>query len=158
VEDKTFGLKNKNKSSKVQAYIKNVHQNVFNEKGGESKKIEDQQRQKEEKKQKAAHQNLLMSMFKDLQGLDKKGKKKKEQEEIKNEEGMTESERTESINYYRDPREDYEDLIKNVTTDKICNHFLDAIEKAQYGFRWKCPNGGDKCQYKHALPEGYVFE
>lgn len=50
VEDKTFGLKNKNKSTKVQAYIKNVHNNVFNEKGGESKKIEDQNKQREEKK------------------------------------------------------------------------------------------------------------
>lgn len=66
-------------------------------------------------------------MFKDLQGLDKKGKKKKVEEEV-NEEGLTESERTESINYYKDPREDYPDLLKHVTTDKICNNFLDAIE------------------------------
>lgn len=97
-------------------------------------------------------------MFKDLQGLDKKGKKKKVEEEKVNEEGLTESERTESINYYKDPREDYPDLIKNVTTDKICNNFLDAIEWGQYGFRWVCNNGGDKCQYKHCLPEGYIFE
>lgn len=23
---------------------------------------------------------------------------------------------------------------------------------------WECPNNGDKCQYRHALPQGYVLE
>jgi uncharacterized protein (UPF0335 family) len=43
-------------------------------------------------------------------------------------------------------------------TDIICKHFLDAVEKRQYGWFWECPNGGDKCQYRHALPEGYVLK
>ena len=43
-------------------------------------------------------------------------------------------------------------------TDIICKHFLDAVEKRTYGWFWECPNGGDKCQYRHALPEGYVLK
>ena len=43
-------------------------------------------------------------------------------------------------------------------TDILCKHFLDAVEKRQYGWFWECPNGGDKCQYRHALPEGYVLK
>ena len=43
-------------------------------------------------------------------------------------------------------------------TDIICKHFLDAVERRQYGWFWECPNGGDKCQYRHALPEGFVLK
>lgn len=43
-------------------------------------------------------------------------------------------------------------------TDIICRHFLEAVEKRTYGWFWECPNGGDKCQYRHALPEGYVLK
>jgi len=43
-------------------------------------------------------------------------------------------------------------------TDIICKHFLDAVEKRTYGWFWECPNGGDKCQYRHALPEDYVLK
>ena len=34
----------------------------------------------------------------------------------------------------------------------------DAVELRQYGWFWECPNGGDKCQYRHALPEGFVLK
>jgi hypothetical protein len=40
----------------------------------------------------------------------------------------------------------------------ICNHFLDAVENNKYGWFWECPNGGDKCKYKHALPPGYQLK
>ena len=43
-------------------------------------------------------------------------------------------------------------------TDIICKHFLEAVEKRTYGWFWECPNGGDKCQYRHALPEGFVLK
>ncbi|KAF6251009.1 hypothetical protein COO60DRAFT_693819 [Scenedesmus sp. NREL 46B-D3] len=43
------------------------------------------------------------------------------------------------------------------TTSIICKFFLDAVEKRQYGWFWKCPNGSD-CKYKHALPPGYVLK
>jgi hypothetical protein len=42
------------------------------------------------------------------------------------------------------------------TTDKVCKFFIDAVENGKYGWFWQCPNGGDKCMYKHNLPPGYV--
>jgi hypothetical protein len=52
VEDKTFGLKNKNKSAKVQNYVKAVTQQVMNknQKGGTEKLITEEYKQKQEKK------------------------------------------------------------------------------------------------------------
>ena len=47
---------------------------------------------------------------------------------------------------------------KRTTTDIVCQYFLDAIEKEQYGWFWLCPNGGDTCKYKHSLPPGFVFK
>lgn len=32
------------------------------------------------------------------------------------------------------------------------------MEKNLYGWFWECPNNGEKCQYTHALPQGYVLE
>lgn len=45
---------------------------------------------------------------------------------------------------------------QKTTTDKVCKYFVSAIEDGKYGWFWVCPNGGDKCMYKHALPPGYV--
>jgi len=45
----------------------------------------------------------------------------------------------------------------NNPTAGICNHFLKAVEELKYGWFWQCPNG-DKCQYRHALPPGFVFK
>jgi len=44
------------------------------------------------------------------------------------------------------------------TTDKICKYFIEAIENEKYGWRWVCPNGGDKCMYRHSLPPGFVLK
>lgn len=44
------------------------------------------------------------------------------------------------------------------TTDKVCKFFIDAVENAKYGWFWTCPNGGDKCMYKHSLPPGFVLK
>lgn len=46
---------------------------------------------------------------------------------------------------------------QRTTTEKVCKYFIEAIEDGKYGWFWVCPNGGDKCMYKHALPPGYVF-
>jgi len=43
------------------------------------------------------------------------------------------------------------------TTDIICKFFLEAVEKSKYGWFWECPNG-EKCIYRHALPQGYVLK
>ncbi|KZM21754.1 metal ion binding [Ascochyta rabiei] len=44
------------------------------------------------------------------------------------------------------------------TTDKVCKFFIAAIEDQKYGWFWTCPNGGDKCMYKHSLPPGFVIK
>jgi len=44
------------------------------------------------------------------------------------------------------------------TTDIVCKHFIDAIETQKFGWFWECPNGGEKCQYRHALPPGFVLK
>jgi len=46
---------------------------------------------------------------------------------------------------------------QRTSTDKVCKFFIEAIEDGKYGWFWICPNGGDKCMYKHALPSGYGF-
>jgi hypothetical protein len=47
---------------------------------------------------------------------------------------------------------------QRTSTDKVCKFFIQAIEDGKYGWFWICPNGGDKCMYKHALPPGYVSQ
>ncbi|KAF9891826.1 hypothetical protein FE257_003310 [Aspergillus nanangensis] len=44
------------------------------------------------------------------------------------------------------------------TTDKVCKYFIDAVENQKYGWFWVCPNGGDKCMYKHSLPPGFILK
>lgn len=40
-------------------------------------------------------------------------------------------------------------------TNIICRYFLDAVEKRQYGWFWKCPNGAD-CKYRSVVAFGWV--
>ncbi|KAM7208603.1 translation machinery-associated protein 46 [Naviculisporaceae sp. PSN 640] len=47
---------------------------------------------------------------------------------------------------------------QRTTTDKVCKFFIEAIEDGKYGWFWICPNGGDQCKYKHALPPGFVLK
>lgn len=44
------------------------------------------------------------------------------------------------------------------TTDKVCKFFIEAVENGKYGWFWICPNGGDKCMYRHSLPPGFVLK
>lgn len=46
---------------------------------------------------------------------------------------------------------------KMPTTDIICKHFLEAVEKSKYGWFWECPSGA-KCIYRHALPPGFELK
>lgn len=89
--------------------------------------------------------------------------------------------KTEKKNVYQDTREDEEEKKKaetsadwdesklrsvvlskkgnqRTTTEKVCKYFIQAIEDGKYGWFWTCPNGGDKCMYKHALPPGFVLK
>ncbi|KAM0459218.1 hypothetical protein ACHAO4_002611 [Trichoderma viride] len=90
--------------------------------------------------------------------------------------------KTEKRNLYTDVREEEDDTKKKVetsadwdeeqlrkvvlskkgnqktSTDKVCKFFIQAIEDGKYGWFWICPNGGDKCMYKHALPPGFILK
>src|ERR1700761_7476819 len=44
------------------------------------------------------------------------------------------------------------------TTDKVCKYFIEAVENSKYGWFWTCPNGGEKCMYKHSLPPGFKLK
>lgn len=44
------------------------------------------------------------------------------------------------------------------TTDKVCKYFIDAVENSKYGWFWACPNGGEKCMYRHSLPPGFKLK
>ncbi|KAF8268458.1 hypothetical protein EI94DRAFT_1800393 [Lactarius quietus] len=43
------------------------------------------------------------------------------------------------------------------TTDIVCKFFIEAVESQRFGWFWQCPNG-DSCQYRHALPPGFVLK
>ena len=43
------------------------------------------------------------------------------------------------------------------TTDIVCKFFVEAIELQKFGWFWECPNG-ENCQYRHALPPGFVLK
>lgn len=162
IEDKTFGLKNKNKSAAVQKYIKGVQQQVKGvPKGGEQARLAAQLGQKEEKKKAQADQALLASLFKSVvelpkgqeakdiicsyykQGMCKKGDKCKFSHDL-----SSLPAKQEKFDLYHDPR--------STTSDITCQFFLEAVEADKMGWFWKCPNG-DECIYRHALPEGYII-
>jgi len=69
-EDKTFGLKNKNKSKSVQKYIKSI---VNNAQGAPKGGKEEQQRKEKEQKEKELQQKALMASMFNMQ-VDKKGR------------------------------------------------------------------------------------
>jgi hypothetical protein len=168
VEDKTFGLKNKNKSKAVQKYIASVKQSVKQVPG---QRPTNEHEVRQEKKQEAERAKLLNSLFGNLGILETK-KKKKPKEDDKG-----------KIDLYVDQRDQGGDSRENETmadwdqaklesvvgqrhgaqvrqcqTDIICKYFLDAVEKSLYGWFWVCPNGGDSCKYRHSLPPGYVLK
>lgn len=68
---------------------------------------------------------------------------------------MEEKGENSQIDVYKDPRFGTEDMPHD--TIITCKNFLDAVENELYGWRWICPNGGNKCGYRHMLPEGFVI-
>eukprot|EP00922_Rhytidocystis_sp_ex-Travisia-forbesii_P037779 GHVS01056276.1.p1 GENE.GHVS01056276.1~~GHVS01056276.1.p1 ORF type:complete len:355 (+),score=71.54 GHVS01056276.1:714-1778(+) len=172
VDDKTFGLKNKNKSKTVQKFIKGLASSVAGGqgKGGESGLTAVKLAEKDEKKKSAQQAALLASLFKGTENV----------KQIAIEEGKLydpKGSRVEQkINLYEDQREQKDEMENwDITrleaviaakhsesnansTDIVCKHFVDAVEKKQYGWFWNCPNGGDNCKYRHCLPPGYVLK
>ncbi|KAG8376506.1 hypothetical protein BUALT_Bualt09G0070500 [Buddleja alternifolia] len=186
VEDKTFGLKNKNKSKNVQKYVQSLKQNVQpkpdpSKLNAQKKKDEEKAREKElsELFKIAVKQpkvppgvdpkSILCEHFK--VGQCAKGFKCKFSHDL------NVQRKGEKIDVFSDKR-DQEDTMeewdqetlekvvaskskeynKNKPTDIVCKHFLEAVEKKQYGWFWVCPNGGKECHYRHALPPGYILK
>ncbi|KAI0283503.1 hypothetical protein BC826DRAFT_1110163 [Russula brevipes] len=84
--------------------------------------------------------------------------------------------RVDKRNLYEDQREDKledtmdkwdEEKLRSVimskhgnprtTTDIVCKYFIEAVETQKFGWFWQCPNG-ELCQYRHALPPGFVLK
>ena len=160
VEDKTFGLKNKNKSKKVQEFISVVKKQADDTTN--KKKAAAGLDKNKEKAELMRKKKLLMEM------------KKKELEVL-----FKPVEKKAKIDVYVDQREqmgeEIEDSMDNWDLAKleavvkqkhkqsnqttiICKHFLKAIEDGKYGWFWICPAGGDNCKYRHALPPGFVLK
>lgn len=186
--DKGFGMKNKNKSKRVQQQI--TQMSSGSDKGAAAKKEAEQKRKAEEKR--AAEQarreaaslfgvqqqkvpfgvdpkSVLCEFFKN--GLCNKGNKCKFSHDPNV--GRKDSKK----DLYTDAREekeadtmdkwDEEKLRKVIlskhgnpktTTEKICKYFIDAVENDKYGWFWVCPNGGNDCMYRHSLPPGFVLK
>jgi hypothetical protein len=189
IEDKTFGLKNKNKSKAVQKYIKGVESTVKNKRGGAEDKGKEFQ-EKAEKKKKKEEDAFLNSLYKTVKTI--KQADVGEGEEAKNilceffkagccEKGDNcEFSHDVNIHYNQGQIDIYTDLreikknmgmeseINKIAEEKekkrskmpqsniVCKHFLDAVIKKVYGWKWECPNGED-CHYKHYLPKGYIL-
>lgn len=172
IEDKTFGLKNK-KGGKAQKFIENVNKQVMT--GGRVNNWAlDQERKKaqENKKRKEAELAEMEALFGKAIPAKKKGgnfgaafvdpkakskkadlytdKRDQKEEDMSN---WTEEELRAAI----EKKHGTKNKNKATTTDKICNIFLEAVENNKYGWFWECPNG-DKCKYRHCLPQGYVLK
>ncbi|GKA05189.1 zinc finger CCCH domain-containing protein 11-like protein [Tanacetum coccineum] len=185
VEDKTFGLKNKNKSKNVQKYVQSLHQNV-QPKPDPSKLAAKKKKEEEKAREKELNdlfkiavvqpkvpvgvdpKSILCEFFK--AGQCAKGFKCKFSHDL------NVQRKGEKIDIFSDKRDegtmedwDQETLEKvvaskgkeynqNKPTDIVCKHFLEAVEKKQYGWFWVCPNGNKQCHYRHALPPGYILK
>ncbi|PKI32418.1 hypothetical protein CRG98_047181 [Punica granatum] len=185
VEDKTFGLKNKNKSKNVQKYVQSLHLTV--QAKPDPSKIAAKKKKEEEKAREKELNDLFkiaVSQPKVPVGVDPKsilcefykaGQCTKGFK-CKFSHDLNVQRKGEKIDIYSDKRDqetmedwDQETLEKvveskkneynqNKPTEIVCKYFLEAVEKKQYGWFWVCPNGGKDCHYRHALPPGYVLK
>lgn len=185
VEDKTFGLKNKNKSKNVQKYVQSLQQSV--QPKPDPSKIAAKKKKEEEKAREKELSDLFklaISQPKVPAGVDPKsivceffkaGQCTKGFK-CKFSHDLNVQRKGEKIDIYSDKRDqetmedwDQETLEKvveqkkleynqNKPTEIVCKYFLEAVEKKQYGWFWVCPNGGKDCHYRHALPPGYVLK
>lgn len=187
IEDKTFGLKNKKGAKQqkfIQQVEKQVKSGgIHPAKPMEDKKKDKDQKAKEQKElamlfkpvqtQKVEKgtdpKSVVCAFFK--QGQCTKG------DRCKFSHDLTIERKAEKRSLYVDMRDEDdnmdnwdEDKLKEVvekkhgegdkqrpTTDIICKHFLEAVEKSKYGWFWECPSG-TKCIYRHALPPGFVLK
>ncbi|CAG0913887.1 unnamed protein product [Notodromas monacha] len=185
IEDKTFGLKNK-KGAKMQKFVQQVEKQVKSGPNVKASKLDPLKLKKKEDEedldkdlfkpviiQKVIDKNVdpksvVCAFFK--QGQCTKGDKCKFSHDLAVER------KTEKRSMYVDERSAEEETMEDwdeakleevvnkkhsktkPTTDIICKFFLDAVESSKYGWFWECPNGNDKCHYRHALPPGFVLK
>eukprot|EP00887_Chlorella_sp_A99_P008151 scaffold12.g8151.t1 len=174
VEDKTFGLKNKGKSAKVQKYVEQLQKSVqpqrnprLEEPTRKDKKKAEEERQKElndlfalaikQPKARTCPRAWTPNLSHDLSV-----ERKKQQIDLfqdqrdggDKEEGMADWDQ-ETLEKAIAQKHGAEN--KNRPTEIICKFFLEAVERKLYGWFWQCPNGKD-CKYRHALPPGYVLK
>ncbi|XP_052813627.1 zinc finger CCCH domain-containing protein 15-like [Mya arenaria] len=186
IEDKTFGLKNK-KGNKQQKFIKTVVHQVKNAgqktKLEELNKPKDGKKKVDEladlnKLFKPVQQtvgkgvdpkSVICAFFK--QGQCGKGDKCKFSHDL------NVARKAEKKNLYEDVRDEDkmenwdEQKLEEVVNQKhsesekakpktsiICKFFLEAVESYKYGWFWSCPNGGNACMYRHALPPGFELK
>jgi hypothetical protein len=196
IEDKTFGLKNKNKSTKVNKYIQQVEAQVKNTGTKNAKKAEDVERERREQRKLEEQQKAeLAQIYKPVVqqkvpfGVDPKtvlcaffkvGQCTKG-DKCKFSHDLNVERKSAKINVYADSRDEKDeqeadtmdtwdqDKLEQVvtkkhgpgirtTTDIVCKYFLEAIENRKYGWFWECPNGGNTCKYRHALPPGFILK
>ncbi|GJW25266.1 zinc finger CCCH domain-containing protein 11-like protein [Tanacetum coccineum] len=215
VEDKTFGLKNKNKSKNVQKYVQQIQQSAVPK--PDPSKLAAKLDAKKKKDEEKAREKELNDLFKIAvvqpkvpPGVDPKsilceffkaGQCAKGFK-CKFSHDLNVQRKGEKIDIFSDTRDegtmedwDLETLAKVVESkgkeynqnkptdivyflsscflthhpihvvvwmcfmwDAVCKHFLDAVEKKQYGWFWVCPNGNKECHYRHALPPGYILK
>ncbi|KAL7748066.1 Translation machinery-associated protein 46 [Sorochytrium milnesiophthora] len=190
-DDKTFGLKNKKKSAKVQKFVQEVNKQAQGSNSRKDKQAEDQKTQAKTKKQLEEQKKAeIAELFKVVQtqkvpfGTDpktvlcafyKSGQCTKG-DKCKFSHDLNIERKGAKIDLYTDKRAQEEDLMETwdqkkledvitskhgnpqTTTDIVCKFFIEAIENNKYGWFWTCPNGGDQCKYRHALPPGYVLK
>ncbi|KAF1741508.1 hypothetical protein MXB_2758 [Myxobolus squamalis] len=184
LKDKTFGLKNK-KGKKQQSFVQNVSQQM---KGQSAKQIEMERIKNQNKKLEEEEKKELKSLFKpvvDKQKIDAGVDPKSvvcsyfklglctKGDRCHFSHDLSVEWRSEKKDMYNDNRpetndidqEELESIIEKKhsasnsnASDKICKHFIESVEKKLYGWFWVCPNGGDACRYRHALPPGYILK
>eukprot|EP00730_Choanoeca_flexa_P016327 TRINITY_DN7684_c0_g1_i3.p1 TRINITY_DN7684_c0_g1~~TRINITY_DN7684_c0_g1_i3.p1 ORF type:complete len:395 (+),score=138.33 TRINITY_DN7684_c0_g1_i3:59-1243(+) len=163
IEDKTFGLKNK-KGAKQQKFIAKVQAQHSNKKQDPDKKA----RQLAASKEKAMMNALFKPVRPKIKPVEKKPQNngKAEAEDGKRNLFVDARDKDKDETSAGWDQNQLEDVVKqkhgkqkvHPTTSKVCKHFLEAVEKGLYGWFWVCPNGGEACKYRHALPEGYVLK
>lgn len=170
------GMKNKNKSKKIQKFIQQQTGANGMSRNQEQEKMYREKKEKLKKEQEAREMALLFKQAPKSKAeiAREKAAKKMVKRQAK----------SAKIDLYADPRAEEKEARANETsadwdeaklrqvigtkaigkdakvnaTDIVCKHFLNAVEKGLYGWFWKCPNGADKCMYKHNLPPGYVLK
>lgn len=186
LEEKTFGLKNKKSSAKVAKYVSQLEQNLLPKKNPKNAPPSASKQPAPELANLLKSsivqpkvpfgvdpKSVLCAFFKAGQ-CSKSADKCKYSHDLNIELSVaSKAKKTQSADPFVDSRTDdsmdkwdqqkLEQVISKKhgskpSTDIVCKFFIEAVESSKYGWFWECPNGGDKCHYRHALPPGYVLK